>query len=299
MLTLALAAAAIMVIVGIPLAAVGFGVEFDSIVGLLGLFLSWPVVVFILVYIFMNRFRNGINYLLENVKSAELPGFKLQIQPEVLTPRPPGDVEISVPSSDEPAQLEEKLAAALESVQRLDEDERRDLEAQIALALEARKFWFFSYLALVFLPITKYVLAWFAAYSAMVFSRVTFDTLWLRVIATEQERKSILDALVKVGMLEENDRGLRVTEEGLDFLDFMHMQPEPDIPNRLPTWWQQSSRPPMHKYEPHFPPTPPSSHIPAAPPVWHPPPSLPPQDPMQGPPSSSPTNISPNPPGQT
>lgn len=56
-------------------------VTFDPVLKILGVIVSWPMAVAIILLAFFERFHGGIDQFLRNVRSLQFPGGNVQVQP--------------------------------------------------------------------------------------------------------------------------------------------------------------------------------------------------------------------------
>ena len=82
--------------------------------------------------------------------------------------------------------------------------------------------WKFSYLNMFYIPITKQVLLWLSENPPQ--TKQNFHLMWQSHIPDPTQRETILDVLIRYGMLQVQGTTLSVTEEGDYFLRYLGLK---------------------------------------------------------------------------
>jgi hypothetical protein len=171
----------------------------SDFIKLLTIIFSLPTAILIITLSFFSRFHDAIESLLKNIGSMKLPGgFEFQRQ----NPTPPivkGEIKV-LPEISESKKLP-------------------DNEKQHSELVNSVRYWKFSYLNQFFVLQTKNVLSWFSRSTPQ--TRQAYDIIWTPYIPDQNQRNLILSVLLQNGMVSEKDGSIRITEEGLSFLQFI------------------------------------------------------------------------------
>ena len=197
----------------------------ESSVKIIGLLISWPVVVAFISIMVLTRFRESIDAFLRNIRSVSFPGGNVQTQtagPAGAGPAgdsPVGGVSLTSEQQDQIRNYIKDLqkSVAASSAQQI------DLQRQLSDAQYFSYMWKFSYLNLFYIPITKQILFWLSTNQGQ--SIQNFHLIWQPQIPDQTQRDTILDVLIHFGMLHVQDSMLSVTQEGQSFLQYLGFKP--------------------------------------------------------------------------
>lgn len=196
-------------------------VTFDPALKILGVIVSWPMAIAIVLLAFFDRFQGSIDQFLRNVRSLQFPGGNVQVQPpgSGTGSAEPDGVALSVEQRDNLA----RYIASLEQ-SRTDVTITRDqLQTQLQVVNMQMFEWKFSFLNVFYVFGTKQVLLWFAQHSPQ--TRETFHQAWQLNITDLNQRAVILDVLLQYCMLSTDGASIRITPEGYGFLQFIGLIP--------------------------------------------------------------------------
>ena len=198
--------------------------SFEPLVELVGLLISWPIVIAFLAMIILTRFKDAIDYLLRNIRSVSFPGGNVQTQAVG-----PSNTDSAGDSTDGTISLtREKQAQIREYIENLQQSvatssaEKTDLQKQFSDARYSSYMWKFYFLNIFYIPITKQVLLWLSGNPSQ--TKQNFHLMWQLHIPDPTQRETILDALIRYGMLQVQDTTLSVTEEGEYFLRYLGLK---------------------------------------------------------------------------
>jgi hypothetical protein len=185
----------------------------DTIIKLLEVILTWPVSVLIICLTFFVKFKDAISTFLKNIKSIRTPGgAEVQMQTTSTESKPQEGRYIT---PDEETVIRNLLAQG-----QLTQQQKQQLEQEVAKAYNFAKHWKFTYLNAFFVPLTKQVLRWAADIKK--FDKQFYHIIWALTIPDESQRNIILDVLSYNYMLETSDGiNYEITPHGYDFLEFI------------------------------------------------------------------------------
>ncbi len=189
----------------------------DTIIELLEVLLTWPVAVLIICLTFFIKFKEAINVFLKNIKSIKTPwGGEVQTQVSSTEAKPAGGRYVT---PDEEQRIEQAVRGLLEE-SRLTQQQKEQLEKEVANANNFAKYWKFTYLNTFFVPLTKQVLRWAADIKN--FNKHGYHLIWAIAIPEESQRNVIIDVLSYNYMLETSDGiNYKITPHGYEFLQFI------------------------------------------------------------------------------
>lgn len=180
----------------------------SDFIKLLTIIFSLPTVALIITLSFFTRFHDAIESLLKNIGSMKFPGgFEFQRQNQ------------SLPVMEG----ENKILPEIRENKKLPDNEK-----QYSELINSVKYWRFSYLNQFFVLQTKNVLSWFSRSTPQ--TRQSYDIIWTPYILDQNQRNLILSLLLQNGMVSEKDGLIRVTDEGLSFLQFIGYIPNTPLP---------------------------------------------------------------------
>ena len=193
-----------------PITLANYGLlSVSDFIKLLTVIFSLPTVTLIITLYFFTRFHDAIESLLKNISSMKVPGgFEFQRQNQV----PPTVVE-----------GENKELFKIQENKKLPDNEKRYSDL-----LSSVKYWRFSYLNQFFVQETKNVLLWFSRSTPL--TRQSFDIIWTPYILDQNQRNLILSVLLQNNMVSEKDGLIKISEEGLSFLQFIGQIPPMPTP---------------------------------------------------------------------
>lgn len=183
---------------------------------MLGIILSWPVVVGVVVVVAGVSFRRELSRFLGSLSTIRFPGGEVTSRQ-----RDPQDGSRS-----------EVLSTIGMLTRRLEEEGRaRSMTAEAAVELLRKEranseYWKFEFLVLFLIPQTVSVLRWFSEATVPV-PRPQYEHLWAVVVADAQQRSVMLDVLIHFALLYEANNGVCISERGRAFLRFVewkHLQ---------------------------------------------------------------------------
>lgn len=202
-------------------------VTLDPALRILGVIVSWPMAVAIVLLAFFDRFQGGIDHFLHNVRSVQFPGGNVQVQAPGAGSVEAERVILTPQQRDEMMNYIAKLETSHSTTTATLEQVQQQLQTVNTLAFE----WKFRFLNVFYVPATKQVLLWFAQYSPQ--TRESFHQAWQPVIADLNQRAIILDVLLQYGMVATDGTSIRITPEGYGFLQFIGLVPyAPPQPQR-------------------------------------------------------------------
>lgn len=134
----------------------------------------------------------------------------------LLSLREAGCKRPDVPEGEIPEPREELEATTQTTYSAEEFNVLMDLAAQ---QYERAERWFFRYLDIFFVPMTKIVLRWVAEHSPT--TRNESEAFWKAVITEPAQRDTILDVLIANGLIQETGGTISVTDVGQRFLDYM------------------------------------------------------------------------------
>lgn len=180
-------------------------------------FLSPQMLAGVVAFVFLALFRDDIKALFLRIAKIRFPGgaelstpqsVKLEEAPENKPPPAP-------PPSDDlklPASLDQRELIAV----------RELLDAERARAY----LWEYRYLNYFLAPHTQRVLDWFASLQTRT-SVQLFDTMWLPLIPSAEERRAILTALQAHHLITIDKDLIEVTPKGREYIQWRGPLPQP------------------------------------------------------------------------
>ncbi len=225
-----------------------------TLVEVLKVFLSWPVVVGGLGLALGIAFHREIRKFIENIGAIRFGGAEILAKQQPTpatetkeeTPPAAADGSITLSRQDQQIVMREvqKLRAGLDAErQRAGQAEQAqaEFETNVGKLLDEKQgeviFWWFRYLGLFLVPHTKWVLQWFATRATQA-TREWFHEEWKASIPNAKEREVILSVLLHHQFLLENGSLLSVSDAGHAFLEFLKHEG---------FWFPPSLPPPAHK----------------------------------------------------
>jgi len=186
----------------------------EIILNYLKLIFSWPVAFFIIMIVFLFKYRDSLNKLIENIKSVKAAGVEVIAQTKTEEP----DVE----KEDINKKVIDNLLHQLGTLEL--EKGKIVSEAQTLIwgLYNEAEFYKFSFLNLLFVANTKIILKWFNDISET--TKEIYKSSWRPIIKNEEQLDIILSVLLNFKMVEENDINVRITEDGRKFLIFINMK---------------------------------------------------------------------------
>jgi hypothetical protein len=182
-------------------------------------FLSTQVVAGVVAFSFIYLFREDIKALLLRITKIRLPGGT-----DVSTPQSPQleDAPENKPLPNPSPQDTSSLALP----QNLDQKQTEDVK-QLLDAERARSYlWEYRYLNYYLAYRTQQVLDWFASLPTKT-SLSLFDTLWLPLIPSTEERRNIINALHAHDLIRIDNDLVDVTPKGHQYKNWRGLLPEP------------------------------------------------------------------------
>ena len=187
--------------------------SFESFVKLVELLISWPMVIAFLAMIILTRFKSAIDHLLRNIRSVSFPGGNIQTQAA-------GD---STDGSEDSDSIREYTNSQQPHFAAFSGQQQNELQEQLRDAKYSSSMWKFSYLNMFYVPITKQVLLWLSGNPSQ--TKQNFHLMWQSQIPDPTQRETILNVLIRYGMLQVQATTLSVTNEGEYFLRYLGLKP--------------------------------------------------------------------------
>ncbi len=180
-----------------------------SLIDYLSVLLTGPVLFSLVAIIFIFIFKDDIKALLLRVAKIKLPGGT-----EVSTPQ-------SARLSEETPLENEPEVNNSEPIQGLPNDltaqQKQSVEQLIRSHIATAYLWEYRYLNHFLVRTTQQVLDWLVGLSQPI-AYAHFDSTWLPVIPSANERQSIINALQAHHLIQYDDAGLiHVTPKGLEY----------------------------------------------------------------------------------
>jgi ABC-type sugar transport system permease subunit len=198
--------------------------------------ISWPFVVGVLGLAFGVTFQREISQFIQNIGLIRFPGGEIRA-----TQTPEGKVTTS-PVTEEGSitLLKEDQVRVAEVINKLVDDmcqatserektreEKEEMEKVVDLVISrlADKHreavhWWFQYLSLFLVPITKTVLQWFALQEVAP-TKEYYNQVWRAAIPDDNQREIIFMVLSHHRLIEAEGAVYKVSQAGNDFLDFL------------------------------------------------------------------------------
>jgi hypothetical protein len=189
---------------------------------------SWPVAFLIVALIFFSMFRDGVDFFLRNISSANMKfpgGVEIQAQLKAPGVSDSSAEESKVAPAPEQQQQVNELIGEIETKEELSAQARQQIEQSYQQAVNAAWFWKYQYLSLYFVSNTKQVLFWFSQRATPAITRQEFHSAWTSFIPSQEQRDLILDVLIQQEMLAVNGVSLQITGAGYSFLQFIGLIP--------------------------------------------------------------------------
>ncbi|MEW6227480.1 MAG: hypothetical protein AB1700_05200 [Bacillota bacterium] len=201
----------------------------QTLVEVLRILVSWPMVVGLLGFSAGVAFRTELSGFLKRLGTIRLPGGT-EISSAPLQPEP--ENESPVQKDGNTITLTRDQADAIRSVVQELYDKvqcsERELQAvrNAAFNLLAKKeleatYWKFEFLSVFLVPATKRVLSWFAGPHGGPITKEHYDGFWKTFITDRGQRETILSVLLFYGLLLQEDHRLRISDVGMQFLAFL------------------------------------------------------------------------------
>jgi len=184
------------------------------ILNYLELIFSWPVAFFIIMIIFLFKYKDSLGTLIENIRSLKAAGLEMLTQTKTEEPNVEKE-DINKKVIDD--LLRKFGASELEKGQIV-----KEAQTIIWRLYNEAEFYKFSYLNLFYIPNTKIILKWFDNISEI--TKENYKNYWRPTIKNERELDVILSVLVGYNVVEENGTNVRITESGRKFLEFIKMK---------------------------------------------------------------------------
>lgn len=198
--------------------------SFESFVKLAELLISWPIVVAFLAMVILTRFKGAIDNLLRNIRSVSFPGGNIQTQAVEPSNADSEDDSIDGTISLTP-EMQVLIRGYIEDLQQrvaAYSDQQNELQKQLSDAQYLAYTWKFSCLNMFYIPITKQALLWLSENPSQ--TKQNFHLMWQSHIPDPTQRETILDVLIRYGMLQVQGTTLSVTEEGDYFLRYIGLK---------------------------------------------------------------------------
>jgi uncharacterized integral membrane protein len=184
---------------------------------LAGILLGWPVVIGLLIAFLVTRFH------------AEIAEFIREHEVRVQTRR--GTTIETNRQQPSPEVSEEEIPAPSEDVEKTVQKTYSDQEINAVWELVAQQNdraerWFFRYLDIFFVPLTKLVLWWFSQSTGPV-TRKDYEAFWSKFISDPAQRDTIVDVLLANGLIQETFGVISVTDTGRRYLEHVDSLEQP------------------------------------------------------------------------
>jgi len=190
----------------------------------LRIILSWPLLIFILLIIFLFKFANSIKVFLENLRLLKAGPFEFSQQQE-----PPEEIEKKIEDKLEESGItltKEQLKQIEETLETLSR-EKENKESQIFKQQEVIRYWAeraelyeFLYLNLYLVYNSKLALRWFINPSTKDNFIYSFP-LPPQIVNQITEKEAIFNALLSNGLIEQDGLVFKISEKGKRFLKFL------------------------------------------------------------------------------
>ncbi|MBW7996246.1 MAG: hypothetical protein FVQ81_06700 [Candidatus Glassbacteria bacterium] len=183
--------------------------SYELLLEYLKLFLSPQMVIGAIVLLFIFIFRNELKCLLVRIKKAKAVGSELEFE----TQRELLEAEKNRPEDKpEPPQADSGKMT-------LKPDEQERLVGVIEQLRTHAIYWEFRYLNLFLVHTTQLVLTWLVVYTEPV-SMKQYHAGWGPTIQNLDERKAVLNALERSGLISIKGDMMEVTERGRQYINW-------------------------------------------------------------------------------
>ena len=180
-------------------------------------FLSPQVFAGAVAFVFLSLFRDDIKALFLRIAKIRFPGGAELSTPQAakIEEGPEKKEPPALPPSDEP-----KLPASLDQPELKAVRELFDAERARAYL------WEYRYLNYYLVPHTQRVLEWLASLESRTSTQL-YDTMWLPLIPSPQERQAILSALQAHYLIMIDKDLIEVTPKGREYIQWRGPLPQP------------------------------------------------------------------------
>lgn len=198
--------------------------------------ISWPFVAGVLGFAFGVTFRSEISQFIQNIGLIRFPGGEIRAtQPpeEKVTTSPVTEEGIITLSREDQARVAEVIGklvddmcqATAEREKTREEKEQMEKVVDLVITKLADKHreavhWWFQYLSLFLVPITKTVLQWFASQTVAP-TKEYYNEAWRAIIRDDNQREIIFMVLYHHRLIEPEGAVYKVSQAGHDFLAFL------------------------------------------------------------------------------
>lgn len=182
-------------------------VNWNLILEFTKVFVSWPMLIGILGILSVFIFKKQIGNLIDRIDKAKFPGGSINTpQKENLELSEPNKIYAD-PKSEEIEPKIEKLELDAEQIEEI----KKILEAEQAAA----RIWEYRYLNYFLATNSQFVLNWIISHSPVTFN--IYDTAWMHLIPSAEERKAIIEALSKHHLINCSGSYITVTPKGVEY----------------------------------------------------------------------------------
>lgn len=208
-----------------------------TLLDVLHVFISWPVVAFGLGLIFRKDIAAFIQFM--SLRFPGLPG-RPEISSKQLPPPdddtgggepgpggapgpPAADTESITLNAEQLAVIRSHMDGLRKKAENAKQEKENIFEAAVNLLNEKQKEvvgWWFNYLSLFLVPKTKFILSWFGSQTVAP-TKEYFHETWKQIVPDTKERETILMVLLHHGLIEAKNQVLQITQAGRDFLNFI------------------------------------------------------------------------------
>lgn len=181
----------------------------SSLVEMIRVGLSWPVLAVVLVSLFLWCFQEHIKKLIDELMQIRTPSFGFSRQKE------PKEAPTAISKAIVDG-LVQHVTAQRDSLWEFVLEVERQAAASAYSEERGRLLidavtWRFRYADLFLVPITKRVLHWMTTINSPI-NRESFEVVWQPVIQDPQQRQAVLNVLIHVGLIRNEAGSLSVSD---------------------------------------------------------------------------------------
>jgi len=200
----------------------------QTLIDVLRILLSWPVVVGVIAFAFGIVFCNELSDFLKRVGTIRLPGgteiSSSPSQARTDTKDTEAKEEKAITLTTEQQEIINQHIKGLQEKIAGNELEREELFKTASNLLEEKQreviFWWFEFLSLFLVPTTQLVLKWFST-QATAPTKTFYDEFWKPIITDTKQREIILMVLLHHGLVTQDGVTLKISDAGRQFLVYV------------------------------------------------------------------------------